>query len=162
MSGLILTVSPGHTAQPGLMAQTSSVRTSLGYLVIVVPIATAFQSLEDQVQPDFLRGWSASLAKAAMATIKKQSNLCPVGGSGRAQKSPVPFQLWKTCSVRFPHAGQKQRAPSQLGPVDHCEKQGGAECHLEVRRKGFHDSVLVSDIWQNLYSTVPTVKHKEY
>lgn len=97
-----------------------------------------------------------------MATIKKQSDLCPAGGSERAQKSPVPFQLWKTFSVRFPHAGQKQRAPSQLGPVDHCEKQGGAGCHLEVRRKGFHDSVLVSDIWQNHYSTVPAVNHKEY
>ena len=124
------------------MAQTSSVRTSLGYFAIVVPIATAFQSLEDQVQPDFLRGWSASLAKAAMATIRKQSDLCPTEGSGRAQKSPVPFQLWKTFSVWFSHAlyrtGQKQRIPSELGPVDHCEKQGGAGCHLEVQRKGFH------------------------
>lgn len=129
------------------MAQTSSVRTSLGYFVIVVPIATAFQSLEDQVQPDFLRGWSASLAKAAMSTIRKQSDLCPAGGSGRAQKSPIPFQLWKTCSVHFPHAldtsGQKRRAPSELGPV-----QKGNSHQRETGRCGMSSRGLKERISQ--------------
>lgn len=40
--------------QPGLTAQTSSMWTSLSYFVTVVPIATAFQSLVDKVQPGFL------------------------------------------------------------------------------------------------------------
>lgn len=35
--------------KPGLIAQTSSMWTSLAHFVIVVPIATAFQSLEDKV-----------------------------------------------------------------------------------------------------------------
>lgn len=77
--------------QPGLTAQTSSMWTSLSYFVTVVPIATAFQSLVDKVQPGFLVNGQHLLQRSQWPWLENGVICAQLEAQKHQRSSPSPF-----------------------------------------------------------------------